>query len=56
MALQKIRDGKLEEIMEPLLYCHRQRPLGKEQIRAVADLAKRCLMFGASEGVASSVW
>lgn len=45
--LQKIRGGKLEEIVDPLLYYHEQPGFVKEQIERVADLATRCLLFGA---------
>ncbi|XP_017242637.1 probably inactive receptor-like protein kinase At2g46850 [Daucus carota subsp. sativus] len=44
--LQKIRGGKLEEIVDPLLYYHEQPSFVKEQIERVADLATRCLLFG----------
>lgn len=46
-ALQKIRDGKLEEIVDPLLYYHEQPHNRQEQIQVIADLATRCLLFGA---------
>ncbi|PON97189.1 Tyrosine-protein kinase [Trema orientale] len=46
VALQKIRTGKLEEIVDPLLYYHEQPSSRKEQIEIVADLATRCLLFG----------
>ncbi|KAF3439774.1 hypothetical protein FNV43_RR18052 [Rhamnella rubrinervis] len=45
-ALQKIRNGKLEEIVDPLLYYHEQPSYRREQIEVVADLATRCLLFG----------
>ncbi|KAJ7963399.1 receptor-like protein kinase [Quillaja saponaria] len=45
-ALQKIRNGKLEEIVDPLLYYHEQPHFRREQIEIVADLATRCLLFG----------
>ncbi|XAR62910.1 Non-specific serine/threonine protein kinase [Bertholletia excelsa] len=45
-ALQKIRSGKLEEIVDPLLYYHEQPPFRREQIEILADLATRCLLFG----------
>ena len=48
LILQKIRDGKLEEMIDPLLYYHEQPPFRKEQIEMVADLATRCLIFGGS--------
>ncbi|KAG8363472.1 hypothetical protein BUALT_Bualt19G0026000 [Buddleja alternifolia] len=47
VALQKIKDGKLEEIVDPSLYYHEQPPFRKEQIEIIADLATRCLLFGA---------
>ncbi|XP_038875906.1 probably inactive receptor-like protein kinase At2g46850 [Benincasa hispida] len=46
VALQKIRIGKLEEVVDPLLYYHEKPPHSKEQIEIVADLATRCLLFG----------
>ncbi|KAJ1390615.1 Serine-threonine/tyrosine-protein kinase, catalytic domain [Sesbania bispinosa] len=46
-ALQKIRAGKLEEIVDPLLYYHEQPHHRQEQIQIIADLATRCLLFGA---------
>ncbi|GAB4861489.1 hypothetical protein Ancab_036691 [Ancistrocladus abbreviatus] len=46
IALQKIRDGKIEEIVDPLLYYHDQPPLRREQIEIVADIGTRCLLFG----------
>lgn len=46
VALQKIRCGKLEEIVDPVLYYHEQPPFRREQIQIVADLATRCLLFG----------
>ena len=46
VALQKIGSGKLEEIVDPVLYYHEQSPFRKEQIEIVADLATRCLLFG----------
>lgn len=46
IALQKIRSGKLEEIVDPGLYYHEQPPFRREQIEIVADLATRCLLFG----------
>lgn len=47
LALQKIRAGKLEEIVDPLLYYHEQPHSRQEQIQIIADLATRCLLFGA---------
>lgn len=46
VALQKIRSGKIEEIVDPSLYYHEQPILRREQIEMVADLATRCLLFG----------
>ncbi|CAN6704675.1 unnamed protein product [Malus baccata var. baccata] len=46
VALQKIRSGKVEEIVDPLLYYHEQPSHRREQIEVVADLAMRCLLFG----------
>ncbi|XP_068315086.1 probably inactive receptor-like protein kinase At2g46850 [Pyrus communis] len=46
VALQKIRSGKVEEIVDPLLYYHEQPSHMREQIEVVADLAMRCLLFG----------
>lgn len=46
VALQKIRIGKLEEVVDPLLYYHEKPPHSREQIEIVADLATRCLLFG----------
>jgi hypothetical protein len=46
VALQKLRCGKLEEIVDPLLYYHEQPPFRREQIEIVADLATRCMLFG----------
>lgn len=46
LALQKIRSGKVEEIVDPLLYYHEQPSFRREQMEIVADLAMRCLLFG----------
>ncbi|XP_022759626.1 probably inactive receptor-like protein kinase At2g46850 [Durio zibethinus] len=46
VALQKIRSGKLEEIVDPSLYYHEQPNFRREQIEIVADIATRCLLFG----------
>lgn len=46
VVLLKIRSGKLEEIVDPLLYSHEQPLYRREQIEIVADLATRCLLFG----------
>ncbi|MED6121554.1 hypothetical protein PIB30_031314 [Stylosanthes scabra] len=46
-ALEKIRDGKLEEIVDPLLSYHEMPNFRREQVQIVADLATRCLLFGA---------
>lgn len=47
LALQKIRAGKIEEIVDPLLYYHEQPHHHQEQIQIIADLATRCMLFGA---------
>lgn len=46
LPLQKIRDGKLEEVLDPLLYYHEQPPFRKDEIEIAADIATRCLLFG----------
>ncbi|WCJ22525.1 Protein kinase superfamily protein [Euphorbia peplus] len=46
LTMQKIRSGKVEEIVDPGLYYHEQPSSGREQIEIVADLATRCLLFG----------
>ncbi|KAF5732016.1 hypothetical protein HS088_TW18G00704 [Tripterygium wilfordii] len=46
VALQKIKSGKLEEIVDPDLYYHEQPASRQEQIEIVADLATRCMLFG----------
>ncbi|XP_031127714.1 probably inactive receptor-like protein kinase At2g46850 [Ipomoea triloba] len=45
LALQKIRSGKLEEIVDVHLNYHDQMPSKQEEIEIVADLATRCLLF-----------
>jgi hypothetical protein len=45
LALKKIRDGKIEEIVDPLLNYHEQPRSCQEQILIFADLATRCLLF-----------
>ncbi|KAL8554057.1 hypothetical protein ACS0TY_002328 [Phlomoides rotata] len=45
-ALQKIKKGKVEEIVDPSLYYHEQAAYWREQIEVIADLATRCLLFG----------
>ncbi|QHO22644.1 probably inactive receptor-like protein kinase At2g46850 isoform X1 [Arachis ipaensis] len=45
-ALEKIRDGKLEEIVDPLLSYHEMAQLRRDQVQIVADLATRCMLFG----------
>ncbi|CAI8607773.1 unnamed protein product [Vicia faba] len=47
LALKKIRDGKIEEIVDPVLDYHEQPHCCQEQIQIMADLATRCLLFGA---------
>ncbi|KAE8657763.1 receptor-like protein kinase [Hibiscus syriacus] len=46
VAMEKIKSGKLEEIVDPSLYYHEQPIACKEQIEIVADIATRCLLFG----------
>ncbi|CAA0838903.1 Probably inactive receptor-like protein kinase [Striga hermonthica] len=46
-ALRRIRNGRLEEIVDPELYYHEWPPSEREQMEAVADLAKRYVLFGA---------
>ncbi|GLU00899.1 hypothetical protein SLE2022_182350 [Rubroshorea leprosula] len=46
VALQKIRNGKLEEVVDPSLHYHEQPVFRREQIEIVADIATRCLLFG----------
>ncbi|KAL8229765.1 hypothetical protein R6Q57_014665 [Mikania cordata] len=50
VALKKIRIGKVEEVVDPMLYYHEQPPYRKEQMRIVADIATRCLLFGGDNG------
>lgn len=45
LALSKIREGKLDEIVDPVL-CYRDQLSQREQINRVASLAARCLSFG----------
>ncbi|RWR89527.1 putative inactive receptor-like protein kinase [Cinnamomum micranthum f. kanehirae] len=45
LALPKIRDGRLDEIVDPVL-CYRDQLFQREQIGRVAGLAARCLSFG----------
>nr|GMC80453.1 probably inactive receptor-like protein kinase At2g46850 [Ipomoea batatas] len=45
LALQKIRSGKLEEIVDVHLNYHDQMPSKQEEIEIVADLATRCILF-----------
>ncbi|KAK8321975.1 hypothetical protein V6Z12_A12G135800 [Gossypium hirsutum] len=47
VALEKIKSGKLEEIVDPSLSYHEQPITRREQIEIVADIATRCLLFGA---------
>ncbi|KAH6812010.1 Protein kinase superfamily protein [Perilla frutescens var. frutescens] len=44
--LQRIKKGKVEEMVDPSLYYHEQPAYWREQIEIVADLATRCLLFG----------
>ncbi|XP_050238980.1 probably inactive receptor-like protein kinase At2g46850 [Mercurialis annua] len=46
VALQKIKSGKIEEIVDQNLYYHEQPSTRKEQIQRVADVATRCVLFG----------
>ncbi|KAI3731883.1 hypothetical protein L1987_63075 [Smallanthus sonchifolius] len=50
VALRKIRNGKVEEVVDPMLYYHEQPPYRKEQMGIVADVATRCLLFGGDDG------
>nr|XP_043626825.1 probably inactive receptor-like protein kinase At2g46850 [Erigeron canadensis] len=50
VALRKIRNGKLEEVVDPMLYYHEQPAYRKEQMGIVADVATRCLLFGGGDG------
>ncbi|KAE9605778.1 hypothetical protein Lal_00025479 [Lupinus albus] len=47
LALQKIKDGKLEEIVDPFLCYHEQPYHRQEQILTIAELSTRCMLFGA---------
>ncbi|XP_057999168.1 probably inactive receptor-like protein kinase At2g46850 [Hevea brasiliensis] len=42
VAMQNIRNGKLEEIVDPGIYYHEQPPLRRKQIEIVADIADAC--------------
>ncbi|PWA69845.1 protein kinase superfamily protein [Artemisia annua] len=46
VALRKIRNGKIEEVVDPMLYYHEQPLYRKEQMGIVADVGTRCLLFG----------
>lgn len=46
VLLQKIRGGKIEEVVDPSLYYHEQPLYRREQMEIVADIATRCLLFG----------
>lgn len=46
VTLQKIRSGKLEEVLDPSLYYHEQPIFRREQMEIVADIATRCMLFG----------
>ncbi|KAK7285718.1 hypothetical protein RJT34_20497 [Clitoria ternatea] len=46
LVLQKIRAGNFEEIWDPLLCYHEQPHYCKEQMQIIADLARRCMLFG----------
>ncbi|XP_077243098.1 protein kinase superfamily protein [Tasmannia lanceolata] len=45
LALPKISNGELDEIVDPVL-CYFEQPLLQEQVQRVANLAVRCLSFG----------
>ncbi|KAL9234596.1 hypothetical protein vseg_009451 [Gypsophila vaccaria] len=49
VGLQKIREGTIEELVDPLLYYHEQPPFRREQIEIVSDIATRCLIFGGDD-------
>ncbi|KAL8138309.1 hypothetical protein V2J09_004310 [Rumex salicifolius] len=49
VALERIRDGKIEEVVDPLLYYHEQPAFRKEEMVRMADVATRCLLFGGAE-------
>ncbi|XP_012437858.1 probably inactive receptor-like protein kinase At2g46850 isoform X2 [Gossypium raimondii] len=51
VALEKIKSGKLEAIVDPSLYYHEQLITRREQIEIVADIATRCLLFGADDKI-----
>ncbi|CAN0889257.1 Probably inactive receptor-like protein kinase At2g46850 [Linum grandiflorum] len=55
VAIQKMRKGKVEEIVDPKLYYHEQPGFRREQMDAVADLAARCLLFGGGEVAAGKI-
>lgn len=46
LAVGKIRNGKVEEVVDPRLYYHEQPVYRKEQMSIMADVATRCLLFG----------
>ncbi|KAI3764408.1 hypothetical protein L2E82_14415 [Cichorium intybus] len=46
LAVRKIRNGKVEEVVDPRLYYHEQPVYKKEQMGIMADVATRCLLFG----------
>lgn len=45
-TLQRIKSGKLEEIVDPCMYFHELPMVSREQIGSVADIATRCVLFG----------
>ncbi|XP_076956902.1 probably inactive receptor-like protein kinase At2g46850 [Bidens hawaiensis] len=50
VASRKIRNGKVEEVVDPMLYYHEQPLYRKEQMGIVADVATRCCLFGGDDG------
>lgn len=50
MAMTKIRDGRLNEVVDPALSYGTDQPLELYQLEKIADLATRCLLFSEGEG------
>ncbi|KAG9455442.1 hypothetical protein H6P81_008346 [Aristolochia fimbriata] len=50
LALQKIRDGKLDDIVDPII-SYGEQPYKREQVLSVANLAVRCLLSCEEGGV-----
>ncbi|KAK4748405.1 hypothetical protein SAY87_014991 [Trapa incisa] len=46
VTVDRIRNGRLEEMVDPVLQYHEKLPACREQIKAVADIATRCLLYG----------